>query len=197
MYHRPMPALSAYVLAGGQSSRMGTDKAFQLLEGLSLLTRVLDVARSVTDDVHIVGQKQKYSSFAPTIEDIFPGCGPLGGIHAALRSSDRELNLILAVDVPFVTSALLRHLVALAENSAAGVTVPRVGKGWQPLCAVYRREFADAAEEALRAGRYKIDALFVPTATQIVGEEQLQAAGFSPNLFRNLNTPQELAQARE
>lgn len=192
-----MPALSAYVLAGGQSSRMGTDKAFLLLEGRSLLSRTLDVARSVTDDVHIIGQKQKYSSFAPTIEDIFPGCGPLGGIHAALRSSDRELNLILAVDVPFVTSALLRHLVALAEKSAAAVTVPRVGKGWQPLCGVYRREFADAVEKALQAGRHKIDALFVPTATQVVSEEQLQAAGFSPRLFHNLNTPQELAQARE
>lgn len=192
-----MPALSAYVLAGGQSSRMGTDKAFLLLEGRSLLSRVLEVTRSATDDVHIIGQRQKYSSFAPTIEDIFPGCGPLGGIHAALRSSHRELNLILAVDVPFVTSALLRHLVALAENSAASVTVPRVGKGWQPLCAVYRREFASTAEEALRAGRYKIDALFSSTSTQAVSEEQLQAAGFSPSLFRNLNTPQELAQAQK
>jgi molybdopterin-guanine dinucleotide biosynthesis protein A len=76
------------------------------------------------------------------------------------------------------------------------VTVPRAGKGWQPLCAVYRRIFADAAETALRAGRYKIDALFEDAVTQAVGEEELRSAGFSPEVFRNLNTPEELADAQ-
>lgn len=191
------PDLSAFILAGGKSSRMGTDKAFVMLEGRTLLDRALELARSVTDDVHIVGQKEKYSSFAPTVEDIFPGCGPLGGIHAALRASEQKLNLILAVDTPLLSAALVEHIVSLAAKSPAALaTVPRAGNGWQPLCAVYRREFADAAEIALRAGRYKIDALFDGGRTQVITEEDLTQAGFSANAFRNLNTPDEVASAR-
>jgi len=191
----PVPDIAAYILAGGKSTRMGADKAFVQFEGQTLLARALDLARSVTEDVHIVGEKEKYSAFAPTIEDIFPECGPLGGIHAALRASQRDLNLILAVDVPFVTAALVEHIVTLAVESSAMVTVPRAGKGWQPLCAVYRREFADAAEEALRAGRYKIDALFDDRRTRAITDEDLARAGFGAGVFRNLNTPEDVAQA--
>jgi molybdopterin-guanine dinucleotide biosynthesis protein A len=132
------------------------------------------------------------------LEDIFPGCGPLGGIHAALRSSNTDLNIILAVDTPFVSLPLLEFLISRARSSpAALVTVAQANGGLQPLCAVYRREFADAAEEALRAGHYKIGDLFDPAGTQVIGEEELGAAGFSPLIFRNLNTPDELAGPHE
>ena len=86
------------------------------------------------------------------VEDVFRECGPLGGIHAALRASAAELNLMLAVDVPFVSAGLVEFLIARARGSAALVTVARAGGRWQPLCAVYRREFADAAEKALQLG---------------------------------------------
>lgn len=191
-----LPDLSAFILAGGKSSRMGTDKAFIPLDGRTLLARALDLARQVTTDVRIVGDRRKFAPFGPVVEDIFPGCGPLGGIHGALRSSQSDLNVILAVDAPFVSLALLQHLVTRARNCpSAAITVPRANGGWQPLCAVYRREFADAAEQSLTQGRYKIDALFEEAHTQIITEDELQAAGFSPRIFINLNTPQELAEA--
>jgi molybdopterin-guanine dinucleotide biosynthesis protein A len=104
--------------------------------------------------------------------------------------------VVLAVDLPFVSSALLHFLVARARDGGAVVTVPRAGKGWQPLCAVYRRAFANAAETALREGRYKIDALFDQALTRPVKEVDLRTAGFSSQAFRNLNTPEELAEAR-
>jgi len=188
----------AFILAGGKSTRMGADKAFALLNGRTLLARMLDATRSLTPNVRIVGDLAKYAPFAPVVEDIFPGCGPLGGIHAALRSSSTDLNVVLAVDTPFVSLTLLQFLVTRARNSPASlVTVAQANDGLQPLCAVYRREFADSAEEALRAGRYKIDALFNPASTQIIGEEELETAGFSPLIFRNLNTPDELVQAQK
>ena len=190
-------SLSAFILAGGKSTRMGTDKAFVLLEGRTLLARMLDLARQVTSNVHIVGDPAKFAPFAPTIEDIFPGCGPLGGIHAALRSSSTDLNIILAVDVPFVSLALLDYLISRAKNSTASVTLTQAAGGFQPLCAVYRRSFGDAAEDALRAGRYKIDGLFNQKNTQVIEEGELQVAGFSPGIFRNLNTPQDLAASQE
>ena len=90
VYHRPMtaPALrvTAFVLAGGKSTRMRADKAFVSLDGRTLLARALDIARCVTQDVRIVGDPHKFATFGPTVEDVFPNCGPLGGIHAALRS---------------------------------------------------------------------------------------------------------------
>ncbi len=174
---------------------MGADKAFVTLDGRTLLARALELARAVTADVRIVGDAVKFAAFAPVVEDVFRECGPLGGIHAALRASTAELNLMLAVDLPFVTSELLRYLIARARGSDAIVTVARAGGGWQPLGAVYRREFANAAEKALRQGRYKIDTLFDPQRTQVIGEEELKDAGFSGEMFRNLNSPEELARA--
>jgi molybdenum cofactor guanylyltransferase len=192
------PHLSAFVLAGGKSTRMGTDKALVVLQGRKLVERALEVARSVTSCVSIVGDASKFASFGPVVEDIFPGCGPLGGIHAALRRSKNDLNLILAVDLPFVSAELLHYLVRRAgESPTALVTVPRTSQGWQPLCAVYRRKFQDLAEPSLRAGRYRIDALFDQKRTQVITGEELLAAGLSADRFTNVNTPGDLAAARE
>jgi molybdopterin-guanine dinucleotide biosynthesis protein A len=103
---------------------------------------------------------------------------------------------MLAVDLPFVTPALLEYLIGRARDStSAGATVARIGGRSQPLCAVYRREFGDAAESALRAGRYKIGALFDVARTLVVGEDELIAAGFAPAMFHNLNTPGDVAEA--
>jgi molybdopterin-guanine dinucleotide biosynthesis protein A len=199
MYDRAMERslsdVAALILAGGKSTRMGADKAFAMLDGGTLLERALELARSVTADVRIVGSAEKFAAFGPVVEDVFRECGPLGGIHAGLRSSSAELNLVLAVDVPFVSAELLRFLIGRARESAALAIVPRVG-GWQPLCAVYRREFATVAESALQEGRYKIDVLFAAVRTEAIEERELEAAGFSAEAFRNLNTPEELAQAR-
>jgi molybdopterin-guanine dinucleotide biosynthesis protein A len=192
------PDVSAFILAGGKSTRMGADKAFVTLDGRTLLARTVELARSVTPDVRVVGDPAKFAGFGPVVEDVFRGCGPLGGIHAALRVSNTELNLILAVDVPFVSLALLQYLIRRGRDSAsATITVVRAGGGWQPLCAVYRRDFADVAEQSLREGRYKIDTLFETTQTQVIREEELEAAGFSSKMFRNLNTREELEAARE
>lgn len=163
-----------------------------MLEGRTLLARMLELAQSVIPEVRIVGDRAKFGTFAPVVEDIFPGCGPLGGIHAALQSSQTDLNLILAVDMPFVLPSFLEFLIERARKSDATVTIARIGEGWQPLCAVYRRVFADSAEKALQARRYKIDALFEKTRIDAVEESKLHTAGFSIELFRNLNTPGDL-----
>ncbi len=191
----PGADVAAFVLAGGKSTRMGSDKAFVMLDGRTLLARALELARTVTDNVRIVGSTERFAAFAPVVEDVFRECGPLGGIHAALRASAAELNLMLAVDVPFVPPALLRYLVTRARGSGAVATVPLADGGWQPLCAVYRREFAEGAEKALRGGQYKIGVLFADARVQEIGEQELVASGFSCGAFRNLNTREELEAA--
>jgi molybdopterin-guanine dinucleotide biosynthesis protein A len=188
--------LAVFVLAGGKSRRMGTDKACLRLGGETLLDRAVKLAATVADEVRIVGDAKKLAGFARMVtEDIYRERGPLGGIHAALSGTPSELNLMLAVDMPLLEPRFLTYLIAQARESGAIVTVPNAGGGFQPLCAVYRREFAAVAEESLRAGKNKIDALFSKVNTRIIGEDDLERTGFSLEMFRNLNTPEDLERA--
>ena len=193
---RTAPSRTGFVLAGGKSSRMGAgsdqdkDKAFLEFRGQTLLNRALAVMGTVCDRVAIVGDPAKFAKYESVVADIFPGCGPLAGIHAALLHSPAKLNLMLAVDMPFVSRELLAFLFAAAEESDAIVTVPRCGR-LQPLCAAYRRDFSSVAERALRAGKYKIDAAFSNVSVRVIEEDELAAAGFSDQNFFNLNTPQD------
>ncbi len=186
-----MADLSAFVLAGGRSSRMGADKAFLRLDGRTLLERTLDLLRGLTPEVYIVGPAEKFGAYGQVIEDRYAGRGPLAGIHAALIASKSELNLILAVDLPRVDERLLRFVLGQAEASQAMVTVPYIAGGYQPLCAVYWREFASLAEAALKTGKNKIDALFSQTNTRVLEEAELSRFAFGAAMFENLNTPED------
>jgi molybdopterin-guanine dinucleotide biosynthesis protein A len=189
--------VTAFILAGGKSSRMGSDKAFLRLENETLLARALRAADTAAREVRIVGEASKFASYGRVVEDVYRGRGPLGGIHAALSSSTTELNLMLAVDLPFVGSKFLEYLLLRAQESGAMVTVPRAGGGLQPLCAVYRRGFANVAEKSLTEGKGKIDLLFAGVGICVIEENELEGAGFSAEMFRNLNTPEEFERAKQ
>jgi molybdopterin-guanine dinucleotide biosynthesis protein A len=193
----PMPrsisrSRAAFLLAGGKSTRMGENKAFLDFQGQTLLSRALHTLRQAADEVTIVGDPAVFSSYGPVISDIYPNCGPLAGIHSALVHSSKELNLVLAVDMPFVTVEFLRFLLRAAETTpTAIVTVPRTPRGFQPLCALYGRAFAPIAEKALRAGNYKIDATFGDFPLRAITPRELSAAGFDEKHFFNVNTPED------
>jgi molybdopterin-guanine dinucleotide biosynthesis protein A len=188
--------LTAFVLAGGKSTRRGSDKAFLDFRGRTLLDRALEIARTLTPEVLVVGERSRFNGKASVVEDVFRDRGPLGGIHAALSVTATELNLVLAVDLPFVSSGLLQYLVQRARSSSALAVVPASDEGWQPLCAVYRRAFLGHAERALLQGKNKIDPLFQTIEVLPIREPELSQQGFSANTFRNLNTPADLEQAR-
>lgn len=180
-----------FLLAGGKSSRMGVNKAFLNFGGQTLLERALATLSAACGKVTIVGDSETFITYGPVVSDIFAGCGPLAGIHSALGHSSAELNLMLAVDMPFVSQELLEFLLGAAADSDAIVTVPRTSKGLQPLCAVYRRDFAASAERALTAKKYKIDATYANVPLRVVTESELAAAGFSEKSFFNVNTPED------
>ena len=192
-----MYSITAFILAGGRSTRMASDKAFLSLAGRSLLARALDLARAVTPDVRIVGDPEKFAPFGEVVADVFSGRGPLGGIHAALANSATDWNLILGVDLPFLEPRFLYYLVAEAQSADAVVTVPSAGGHFHPLCAVYRQSLRVAAEHALAEGRNKVDALFSEVSVRILAEEEITTAGFDISIFRNLNTPDEWEQAKQ
>jgi molybdopterin-guanine dinucleotide biosynthesis protein A len=191
-----MQDVTAFILAGGQSSRMGTEKAFLELEGQLLIDRMIGIAKTVSEQLRIVGPKQKFAAFGQIALDIYPDRGPLGGIHAALNISRTEFNLMLAVDMPFIEPHFLEYLLKQAVHSEALVTVPQVGGGFQPLCACYRKEFEEVAEKALAAGHNKIDSLFAPAITRVIDEPEFAKLGLPATMFRNLNTQEDFARAK-
>jgi molybdopterin-guanine dinucleotide biosynthesis protein A len=174
---------------------MGQDKALLTWEGETLLTRSVRLLQTVSNTVRIIGSVSKFPDFSEVIEDIFPDCGPLGGIHAALVHSTTELNLVIAVDMPFITAPLLTYLLTRSTDSRAMITVPRTADGWQPLCAVYRKNLQPFAEQALKARDYKIDNLFSQVKVCEISTAELAERGFSDAHFHNLNTPQDLRTA--
>jgi molybdenum cofactor guanylyltransferase len=196
MYYPNVENVTGFILAGGKSSRMGADKAFLELGGQTLLARAIEVAGKVTRHVRLLGDKNKFAAFGMAVEDIHSGCGPLGGIHAALMNTATDFNLMLAVDLPFIDSKFLRYLLSKAEGSNAAATVPRAGGMFQPLCAVYRKEFGRVAERSLLAGKNKIGTLFHEVNTRVIEEDELTNAGFTIEIFRNLNTPAEWQEAK-
>jgi molybdenum cofactor guanylyltransferase len=196
LYHKAMEEVTAFVLAGGQSIRMGADKAFLEVGGRSLLSRALGLARTVIGQVKIVGDPDKFRKFGEVITDHYHDHGPLAGIHAALSNSESDWNLILAVDLPFLTGEFLRYLISQAHSSGAVVTAPQTGAHFHPLCSVYRKEFGVFAERSLKAGKNKIDSLFSGVSLRTIGDEELARECFEPAIFRNVNTPEEWEEAK-
>lgn len=188
--------LSGFVLAGGKSTRMGQDKAAVKLNGLTLLQHALAALREVCGEVAILGKEELYGTLGPVYEDIFSGCGPLGGIHAALSNSKTQFNLIIGVDTPFLAPKLLSYLAERAIDSGAIVTTPEIHDYTQPLCTVYSLDFRPIAEQALRLGNYKIVPLFPKDRTLVIKEAELRQFAFAADMFENLNTPEDLARAR-
>jgi molybdopterin-guanine dinucleotide biosynthesis protein A len=189
--------ITAFILAGGKSTRMGTDKAFLELAGRPLISHALELARSVTEKIKIVGDPNTFASFGTVIPDIYPARGPLAGIHAALSNTATDYNLILAVDLPFLQPHCLKYLITEAKSSSAVVTVPSAEGHLHPLCAVYRKQFGPITQAALDKGKNKIDSLFAGVAVRIIDEAELVANVFSPTQFRNLNTPEDWQQANQ
>ena len=184
--------VTAFILAGGRSSRMGRDKAFLNLGGRSLLERAISTAEAACDRVVLVGDRERLGKYGVVVEDQYEGQGPLAGIQAALTSEfASQWNVILAVDTPAVPATFVEYLIENARVSLSVVTVPRVNGYTQPLCAAYRREFAETAQAALREGRNKIDPLFAAVPARIVEETELAVAGFRPDMFDNVNTPED------
>jgi molybdenum cofactor guanylyltransferase len=183
-------AITGFILAGGKSSRMGTEKALLTVNGKTLIDHAIAQARSICEDILIVGPKELFSAYGRIVTDVYKDCGPLGGIHAALGRSQTELNLMIAVDTPSISKEFLMLLAEEARKTTAIVTLPRTADGLQPLCAIYRSDFLPIAERALKEGRLRLDALFHPATTHVIDleHEEMKQRGFTAALFDNLNT---------
>ena len=203
--------MHAFVLAGGNSSRMGRDKATLVVAGQPLIVHALEKLRALDFAPRICGSRPDLAEYAEVVPDNSPGCGPLAGIEAALSVSDSDLNLFLPVDLPSLPIEFLRWIVARAAASSSVATIPQVAGRPEPLCAVYSRRLLPGLRESLARGDFKIMAA-IPLAAAALGSaidefpvESLAAAMVSPSgsltltpgdWFRNVNTPDDYDQVR-
>ena len=179
---------SAWILVGGRSSRMGTDKACALSDGRALALRVADRIAPVCNCISVVGDPAIYAGLGlPVISDNFPGQGPLAGIEAALAATPSEANLILACDMPALRENLLEDLFAAGGD----VAVPRHENGKiEPLCAVFQKSCHPPILAALNAGVRRVtDMLRAPSDGGFFEVRYVRVSDSAA--FANLNTPED------
>jgi len=181
------------ILAGGRSARMGRDKVLLQIHGLPMASRLARLLATLTDEIVIASSEKRpalESLGHPVIPDLFPGQGPLAGLHAALKHTHRPLVLLLACDLPSLHANLLRGLIDASPGF--DVVVPRTTDGRiHPLCGVYRKTCARPAEERLIRGENKmIDFLEDPVLA--VRRLRNEEGCFADHDLANLNSPKDL-----
>jgi molybdopterin-guanine dinucleotide biosynthesis protein A len=172
---------------------MGVAKATIRFEGMTLLERAVARLDDVCDPVLIApGGTSANIPGRHAIADAVPGTGPLGGVVAALRNSPHRLIAVVAVDLPWVDSALISMLADLIRDR--DVAVCEIGGGVEPLHAVYSTSLLEAAETALAGSDRSLRRLIGTANALRVPESEWRGAGFTERFARNINTPEELAE---
>ena len=177
-----------FVLTGGRSSRMGRDKALLPLGGSTaggptLVEQIAARVRAAAGFVTLIGAPERYNSLGlPVAADLIEDCGPIGGVYTALKISSAPWNLVVACDMPAVTTGFLAVLLATARDADAECFVPETGSRLHPLCAVYHRRALAAFQYAIDHKSFKMHDLlrFVRTVTWPVADA---------SLLENVNTP--------
>ncbi|HWB82899.1 MAG TPA: molybdenum cofactor guanylyltransferase [Bryobacteraceae bacterium] len=179
---------AGYVLVGGRSARMGRDKALLPYRGGALAESVAQAVAQACGSAVLVGAPERYTKLHfPTIADLYPGEGPLGGILTALHHTSANWNLVVACDMPEITAEFLDYLMNAAERLASGILLPASPSGLpQPLCAAYHRNVQAALAAAYARGIRKVTAAFegIPVTRMTVPE-------MTP--LQNVNTPEDWA----
>lgn len=198
-------SLAAIVLAGGLSSRLGTDKAFLVLDGQTLLERTASILSGVTQAVLIVtsqkGRKRieesrlEFGQMTSLVTDLYPGKGSLGGIYSGLAMSPAFYNLVVACDMPFLNQRLLAYMVKQAPGS--DVIIPRLGTVLEPLHAIYSKNCLGPMKDLLDSDHLKIIDLFPQVRVRFVEEGEIEALDPHKLSFFNINNASDLVRATE
>jgi molybdopterin-guanine dinucleotide biosynthesis protein A len=179
------------ILAGGQSSRMGKEKGLIHWKGKTLVEHAIAILTPLCENIIISANNDHFDSFGyRVVEDLFPGCGPMGGIFSSLKKSETLDNLVIPSDTPFVTTEIYRHLTAHAGSFDVIVPVDHDGF-YQPLCAVYSRSVLPAMEAQINDRILGFTPLLNRVETKAVHFDS--AMGFyNHNTFYNINSPADL-----
>ena len=180
--------IQAFILAGGQSRRMGADKSQLRIANQTFTDKIAEELLQVTDSVTLVGAHGQNSRFQ-SVADVYPKWGALGGLHASLANCRREWALVVACDLPFVTAELFKQLASLRADHDAVVPLQADDRP-QPLAAFYRVEpCLERATELIHAGRRRPLDLLELVNTRWVPFNEIRNLDQAERFFANINTP--------
>ena len=192
-----MDSLEGFILAGGASSRMGTDKSSLVLDGRTFVERIENSLSAITANIRIVGKRDHARRSLATVPDVFPEWGALGGLHAALAACNAEWAAVVACDLPFVSGELFVRLANLREGFEAVAPVQKDGR-LQPLCTLYKvQPCLMVAEELIHLGERKPVTLLQSVRTRWALFAELQDVEGADLLFANMNTPDDYLRAQQ
>src|SRR5437867_6778828 len=187
---------SGFVLAGGRSRRMGSNRALLPLAGRGLVDRAIDLLEPHVDETFVVGPPESFPALhVPVRPDEIRQAGPLGGILTGLRHARFENSLVLGVDLPFLTGEILERVLKAAGSRDVDVTIPRYHDTQETLCGVYSRRCITPIEGMLMAGQKSVLELLGRVRTQVLEEDVLQDLLVSDPFF-NINTREDYAEAK-
>ena len=190
--------LTVCVQAGGQSSRMGEDKALKTFLERPLIQRVIDRLASIADEVIVTTNRPEDYAFlnVPLFPDLKPGRGALGGLYTAIASAKHPLVAVVACDMPFASANLLEAESSLLLEEEVDVVIPRSDEGYEPLHAVYRRETClPAIDAAIEADQWKVVSWFPQVKVHVLTSDAIKRYDLLGLAFWNVNTPEEFAEA--
>lgn len=187
-------SVSAAIMAGGKSKRMGQDKAWIELDGEPLIKRVADVLAEVADEVIVVANDPKYERLGlRVVRDRWPEGGALGGIATGVGAAGHDAVLVAACDMPFLSADVWRLL--LGHAGEADVVIPRIGGEYETLHAIYSRACLPQMTRSLAENRLRVISFFDAVTVKAIEETELRAVDPTLRAFTNVNTPEELATA--
>lgn len=194
-----MSDIEGFILTGGASSRMGTDKARLSLGGLTFLERIAKALRLTTPDISVVSARpEQFDSSLPVVADIHRNCGALGGLHAALRACRAPWAAIVSCDLPFVTGELFARLGVFRDEETDAVAPLQSDGRPQPLCALYSPAGCmEQVERLLQEGERRPRVLLRQVRTRWVAPTELSDLRDAELFFMNVNTPEDYRHARE
>ena len=190
-------SITGVIQAGGKSTRMGGEpKALLNVGGRLVIERVVAALAPVLDDLLIVtGTPERYAFLGlPMVPDVFPDHGSLGGIYSGLRAATGSGAFTVACDMPFLHPDAVRLVVERAGE--ADVVIPRVGGQLETMHAVYAKACLPHMEERLRARQLRIVGFFERVRVLEIPAEAVRSIRDPEIAFMNVNTPDELAEAR-
>jgi molybdopterin-guanine dinucleotide biosynthesis protein A len=190
--------LSLVIQAGGESRRMGTDKALMPFLGQPLITRLLSRLAWIADEVIVTSNQPENYLFLglSPVRDLLPGFGALGGLYTALSTARHPYVAVVACDMPFASPELLLAELVTLREAGVDALVPRTEGGTEPFHAVYRAEVClPYVREAIKAGKRRVDAWFERVNIRYVEEEEIITYDPSRMAFFNINTPEDLLEA--
>ena len=190
-----MPEISAVVLVGGKSRRLGLDKSLLRVGDHWLLKTIMDSLSALSDDLILVGSNRRQFArlAARVVPDDFPGVGPLAGIYSGLKAMRHNRGMFLACDLPFLNLHLLRFMILLSPDF--DVVIPSVGGNTEPLHAIYGKACIEPIRASLERKDHRVVSFFPQVRVRYVSPSEIELLDPDHLSFFNINSAEDLSRA--